>query len=123
MLNGISPGLKVIRSGLAPARHALGSGPWVIDSCVAAAWILLTVVLVRLAWITFYRTTLRTLVAHGIYHPKDPKQVASAKGGLIISWCGMRGLVTLERTVVNQRGEVVQEGETDLIVERRRGSP
>lgn len=65
------------------------------EYCVAAAWILLTVILVRLAWITFYRTTLRVLIAHGIYHPKDPKQVASPKGGLIISWCGMRGLVTL----------------------------
>ena len=31
-----------------------------------------------------------------------------------------RGLVTLARTVVNQRDEVVQEGETDLMVERRR---
>jgi acyl dehydratase len=31
-----------------------------------------------------------------------------------------RGLVTVERAVVNQRGEVVQEGETDLMVERRR---
>ena len=30
-----------------------------------------------------------------------------------------RGLVTLERAVVNQRDEVVQEGETDLMVERR----
>jgi acyl dehydratase len=30
-----------------------------------------------------------------------------------------RGLITLERTVLNQRGEVVQEGETDLLVERR----
>ncbi|HET7342943.1 MAG TPA: MaoC/PaaZ C-terminal domain-containing protein [Methylomirabilota bacterium] len=30
-----------------------------------------------------------------------------------------RGVVTLERHVVNQRGEVVQEGETDLLVERR----
>jgi acyl dehydratase len=30
-----------------------------------------------------------------------------------------RGLVALERTVVNQRDEVVQEGETDLLVERR----
>ena len=29
-----------------------------------------------------------------------------------------RGIVTLERTVLNQRGEVVQLGETDLIVER-----
>jgi acyl dehydratase len=33
-----------------------------------------------------------------------------------------RGLVTLQRTVVNQRGEVVQEGETDLLVEKR-GTP
>ena len=30
-----------------------------------------------------------------------------------------RGLVTLARTVVNQRDEVVQEGETDVLVERR----
>ncbi|MBM3220908.1 MAG: acyl dehydratase [Candidatus Rokubacteria bacterium] len=31
-----------------------------------------------------------------------------------------QGVVTLARTVVNQRDEVVQEGETDVIVERRR---
>ena len=30
-----------------------------------------------------------------------------------------RGLITVQRTVVNQRGEVVQEGETDLMVEKR----
>jgi acyl dehydratase len=30
-----------------------------------------------------------------------------------------RGLITLERQVLNQRGEVVQEGETDMMVERR----
>src|SRR5882672_1249765 len=30
-----------------------------------------------------------------------------------------RGLVTLERTLLNQRDEVVQQGETDLIVEKR----
>ncbi len=30
-----------------------------------------------------------------------------------------RGLVTVQRTVLNQRDEVVQQGETDLIVERR----
>ena len=33
-----------------------------------------------------------------------------------------RGVVTLARTVLNQRGEVVQEGETDLMVERRPAS-
>ena len=30
-----------------------------------------------------------------------------------------RGLITVERQVLNQRDEVVQEGETDLLVERR----
>src|SRR5262245_40024984 len=30
-----------------------------------------------------------------------------------------RGLITLARTVVNQRDEVVQEGETDLMVEKK----
>jgi acyl dehydratase len=29
------------------------------------------------------------------------------------------GVITLQRTVLNQRDEVVQEGETDLIVQRR----
>jgi acyl dehydratase len=33
-----------------------------------------------------------------------------------------RGVITLDRKVLNQRGDVVQEGETDLMVERRRGS-
>ncbi len=31
-----------------------------------------------------------------------------------------RGIVVLQRAIVNQRGEVVQEGETDIMVERRR---
>ncbi|HKZ08140.1 MAG TPA: MaoC/PaaZ C-terminal domain-containing protein [Methylomirabilota bacterium] len=31
------------------------------------------------------------------------------------------GIVTLQRRVLNQRGEVVQEGETEHMVERRRG--
>ena len=30
-----------------------------------------------------------------------------------------RGLVTVERIVLNQRDEIVQQGETDLLVERR----
>jgi acyl dehydratase len=34
-----------------------------------------------------------------------------------------RGLVTVERRVLNQRDEVVQEGETDLMVERRPPGP
>lgn len=32
-----------------------------------------------------------------------------------------RGIVVLSQTILNQRGEVVQEGETDLMLERRQG--
>jgi acyl dehydratase len=31
-----------------------------------------------------------------------------------------RGIVVLQRSVLNQRGEVVQEGDTDILVERRK---
>jgi len=31
-----------------------------------------------------------------------------------------RGIVTLQRSVLNQRGEVVQEGDTELMIERRK---
>ncbi len=31
-----------------------------------------------------------------------------------------RGIVVLQRSVLNQRGEVVQEGETEIMVERRK---
>ena len=31
-----------------------------------------------------------------------------------------RGIVAIQRSVLNQRGEVVQEGDTDIMVERRR---
>lgn len=65
------------------------------EYCTAAAWILATVILVRLLWVTFYGSTLRILIAKGIYHPADPKVVSTGKGGLIVAWCGMRGLVTL----------------------------
>ena len=33
------------------------------------------------------------------------------------------GLITMERRVLNQHGEVVQEGETEHMIERRRGEP
>ncbi len=74
------------------SRLALGSR-W--DYCAAAGLILLTVIVVRIAWVTVYGTTLRALVTHGLYRPADPNAVAPPKGGIVVSWCGMRGLVTL----------------------------
>src|SRR5262245_54240175 len=44
-------------------------------------------------------------------------RVTAAREGDKPEW----GVITVERRVVNQRGEVVQEGETELMIERRRG--
>ena len=41
------------------------------------------------------RATLRTLVAQGLFHPTRAMAVPTLKGGVVVSWCGMRGIVTL----------------------------
>ena len=52
-------------------------------------------ILVRLAWVMFYRATLARRWSPRGSIIRRSQAVASPKGGLIISWCGMRGLVTL----------------------------
>ena len=44
-------------------------------------------------------------------------RIAAKRDGAKPEW----GLITVDRSVLNQRGEVVQEGETEHVVERRRG--
>jgi CPA1 family monovalent cation:H+ antiporter len=42
-----------------------------------------------------YGAILRTLIAHGLIHPNRTMSIPTLKGGLVVSWCGMRGIVTL----------------------------
>jgi monovalent cation/hydrogen antiporter len=63
--------------------------------CLTAAYVLLTVIVVRVAWVTMYGTILRTLISHGLFTPKNPRVAPSRRGGLVVAWCGMRGIVTL----------------------------
>ena len=59
-----------------------------------AGSILVTVVAVRIFWAMFYNTLARTrLGRNGVLMPQG--SIATWQGGLIISWCGMRGIVTL----------------------------
>jgi len=62
---------------------------------LAAGCVLLTVILVRVCWVMLYGTVLRTLVARGLFQPRNPRMTPSLKGGLVVAWCGMRGIVTL----------------------------
>jgi Na+/H+ antiporter len=59
-----------------------------------AAYVLAAVILARIVWVMIYGVTLRTLVAQGLLHPRN-MAVPTLKGGLVVAWCGMRGIVTL----------------------------
>ena len=63
--------------------------------CEVAACVLAAVIVARIAWVLIYGTTLRTLIAQGIFHPRNTMAVPTVKGGIVTSWCGMRGIVTL----------------------------
>lgn len=59
-----------------------------------AAYVLAAVILTRVVWVMSYGVMLRTLVAQGLLHPRN-QAVPTVKGGLVVAWCGMRGIVTL----------------------------
>ena len=60
-----------------------------------AACVLAAVILARILWVSIYGATLRTLAAQGLFRPSHAMAVPTMKGGLVVSWCGMRGIVTL----------------------------
>jgi Na+/H+ antiporter len=59
-----------------------------------AAYVVAAVILARIVWVMTYGVMLRTLVAHGLLHPRNVA-VPTVKGGMVVAWCGMRGIVTL----------------------------
>jgi Na+/H+ antiporter len=59
-----------------------------------AAYVLAAVILSRIVWVMLYGVTLRTAVAQGLLDPRN-MPVPTLKGGIVIAWCGMRGIVTL----------------------------
>ena len=60
-----------------------------------AACVLAAVIIARIIWVMLYGATLRALVAHGLFKPNDTMVIPTARGGLVVAWCGMRGIVTL----------------------------
>jgi Na+/H+ antiporter len=64
--------------------------------CLIAAAVLGAVILTRIAWVMSYNTALRLVIARRGFHPRRRTIAApTLKGGIVISWCGMRGIVTL----------------------------
>jgi CPA1 family monovalent cation:H+ antiporter len=70
----------------------LGDALW--PSVVVALAVLGTVVVVRFAWVMGYGVLLRSMRGFLERHAPDVP-IPSARVGVLASWCGMRGLVTL----------------------------
>jgi monovalent cation/hydrogen antiporter len=60
-----------------------------------AGLVLAAVILARIGWIAIYQLTLRTLAALRPARAHETIKLPSAKSGIVIAWCGMRGIVTL----------------------------
>jgi len=60
-----------------------------------AAWVLLAIVLARILWVAFYGTMMHVLIAERLVRPSLAVGAPTLKGGLVVGWCGMRGIVTL----------------------------
>jgi len=59
-----------------------------------AACVLAAVILARIVWLMSYVVTLRTRVAQRLLLRRNIV-VPTVKGGMVVAWCGMRGIVTL----------------------------
>jgi CPA1 family monovalent cation:H+ antiporter len=70
-----------------------------------AVAVLMTVILVRIAWVMSYNAVARWHVRRFGFHPARPMMAPTVKGGLIISWCGMRGIVTLATALALPDGD------------------
>ncbi|HEX4340064.1 MAG TPA: sodium:proton antiporter [Polyangiaceae bacterium] len=77
-----------------PVFEGLSAGERSRYLYVAAA-VLVTVIVVRIAWVMSYNTAVRLKIRRFGFHPPRPMTAPSVQSGVAISWCGMRGVVTL----------------------------
>jgi CPA1 family monovalent cation:H+ antiporter len=64
--------------------------------CLIAAAVLGAVILTRIAWVMSYNTALRLVIARRGFHPRRRTMAPpTLQGGIVMAWCGMRGIVTL----------------------------
>lgn len=63
--------------------------------CLVAVAVLGIVILTRIAWVMSYGVLLRFAIDRGLIHATPPMVKPTVPGGIVVSWCGMRGIVTL----------------------------
>lgn len=65
------------------------------DYSVVAGAVLATVIAARLVWVMSYNTVVRLTLTRFGRRTDLPRMPPTLQGGLVVSWCGMRGIVTL----------------------------
>jgi monovalent cation/hydrogen antiporter len=66
-----------------------------LQYCEIAACVLVAVILARAAWVVVFRIGVWLVLALGRLRGAEVPATPSFKSGIIVSWCGMRGIVTL----------------------------
>jgi CPA1 family monovalent cation:H+ antiporter len=89
---------------IGPIFESLGSDQRVGYLRISAA-VLATVILVRFAWVMSYNTVVRWRIRRVGFHPPRPMMAPTVKGGLVVAWCGMRGIVTLVAALALPNGD------------------
>lgn len=92
MLNVLA--FVLIGMQLSPIWHRLADGQR-FNYCVFAAAVLATVIIARIAWVMFYNTALRLKARWLGFEVRQRIGAPSIKNGIVVAWCGMRGIVTL----------------------------
>jgi CPA1 family monovalent cation:H+ antiporter len=70
--------------------------PLRVQYCIVAAAVLGVVIVTRILWVMSFNAMLRMAIAHFGFNPRHPTvSRPTLKSGFLISWCGMRGIVTL----------------------------
>ena len=75
------------------------------DYFLVAVAVVATVILVRIAWLMTYGAAVRWKIRRFGAGDRRPVLPPTIRGGLIASWCGMRGIVTLAAALALPSGE------------------
>src|SRR5262249_26696159 len=89
---------------IGPIFEGLGADQRIQYLMIAAA-VLATVILVRIAWVISYNSVARWRIRRVGFHPRRPMMAPTFKGGLVVAWCGMRGIVTLVAALALPNGD------------------
>jgi CPA1 family monovalent cation:H+ antiporter len=69
-----------------------------------AGAVVVTVIVVRIVWVTIHNTIDRWWISRHGFHPARPLHPPTVGGALVVSWAGMRGIVSLAAALALPEG-------------------